>query len=626
MKNKISVHIADDHKILIEGIIAVINTDEFIEVEGYSLTGKQVIEWIKSNNVIHNKEVFHVKTSLIFIEEPKDSVLEKKYEELKTLFEISNYSESLQGFLRLNEQVSSSENSILKFKINSFIAKIYRKSRDHKKAIASYKKSLNLLNGFVLEDDGIVFTQQKYLAKTLLDIGTQFQLLEKYDSAFFYYKKLEDIVSYEDEILDNKALSYSNLSGIYQSDTTYTNHLEKAIDYANKAISIHKKRGNRINQAYAINNLANVYLLNKDFEQSKKIYFEGIKLIKRDTSTRAIRIKENLYFNMAWAMRNLKEYHAYDTLFTALDLSDDLRDIDIAEMLERVTGEYNVDVVRREGEFEKKKAQSLTLLIGISFFAIILLLAFFLNQYKLRQRNLSLQLSKQELAQQQKLEKVRTESQIRILNATLDGKETERKQIAETLHDSVSALLSSANLHLQACKKLFKGPIPVEVEKSQNIIHEASHKIRNLSHTLVSSVLLKFGLAYAIKDMAEKYSNSQLEIVFQTKNIQRYDQDFEIKLHNIIQELINNAIKHSEATIAEINLVEKDKKLLLSINDNGKGFDTLKMSHKDGLGINQIDARIHMMSGKFIIDSQKGKGTKISIELPVYMKKSTMFS
>ena len=578
------------------------------------------------NNVIHNKEVFHVKTSLIFIEEPKDSVLEKKYEELKTLFEISNYSESLQGFLRLNEQVSSSENSILKFKINSFIAKIYRKSRDHKKAIASYKKSLNLLNGFVLEDDGIVFTQQKYLAKTLLDIGTQFQLLEKYDSAFFYYKKLEDIVSYEDEILDNKALSYSNLSGIYQSDTTYTNHLEKAIDYANKAISIHKKRGNRINQAYAINNLANVYLLNKDFEQSKKIYFEGIKLIKRDTSTRAIRIKENLYFNMAWAMRNLKEYHAYDTLFTAVNLSDELRDLETQEMLERVTGEYNVDVVRREGEFEKKKAQSLTLLISISFFAIILLLAFFLNQYKLRQRNLSLQLSKQELAQQQKLEKVRTESQIRILNATLDGKETERKQIAETLHDSVSALLSSANLHLQACKKLFKGPIPVEVEKSQNIIHEASHKIRNLSHTLVSSVLLKFGLAYAIKDMAEKYSNSQLEIVFQTKNIQRYDQDFEIKLHNIIQELINNAIKHSEATIAEINLVEKDKKLLLSINDNGKGFDTLKMSHKDGLGINQIDARIHMMSGKFIIDSQKGKGTKISIELPVYMKKSTMFS
>jgi signal transduction histidine kinase len=574
---------------------------------------------------IHNKEVFHVKTSLIFIEEPKDSVLEKKYEELKTLFETNNYAKSLQGSLRLNEQVSSSENSILKFKINSLIAKIYRKSRDHKKAIASYKKSLNLLNSFVLEDNGIVFSEQKYLAKTLLDIGTQFQLLEKFDSAVFYYKKLDDIINNENEVLAYKALSYANLSGIYQSDTTYTNNLEKAIDYANKAISIHKKKGNRIDQARAINNLANAYLLNKDFEQSKKIYFEGIKLIKRDTSTRAIRIKENLYFNMAWAMRNLKEYHAYDTLFTAVEITDDLRDLEIAEMLERVTGEYNVDVVRREGEFEKKKAQSLTLLIGISFFAIILLLAFFLNQYKLRQRNLSLQLSKQELAQQQKIEKVRTESQIRILNATLDGKETERKQIAETLHDSVSALLSSANLHLQACKKTFNGPIPVEVEKSQNIIHEASHKIRNLSHTLVSSVLLKFGLAYAIKDMAEKYSNSQLFIEYKTKNITRYDQDFEIKLHNIIQELINNIIKHSEASNASIHLVDNNDKIKIYIKDNGKGFDKHLVKKKNGLGINQIDARIHMMKGEFSIDSKNNIGTSITIELPVLKKETLNF-
>ena len=578
------------------------------------------------NNVIHNKEVFHVKTSLIFIEEPKDSVLEKKFEELKTLFETKNYAKSLQGSLRLNEQVSSAENLMLKFKINSHIAKIYRKDKDHKKAIASYKKSLKLLNGFVLEDDGIVFTQQNLLAKTLLDIGTQFQNLFKRDSAILYYKKLEDIVSYEDEILEYKAVSYANLSGIYQFDTTYTNHLEKAIDYANKAISIHKKRGDRINQASAINNLANVYLFKKDFEQSKKIYFEGIKLIKRDTSTRAIRIKEKLYFNMAWAMRNLKEYRAYDTLFKSADLLDDLQLLENQQMIQRVTSEYNIDVVRREGEFEKKKAQSLTLLIGVSFFAIILLLAFFLNQYKLRQRNLSLQLSKQALVQQQKIEKVRTESQIRILNATLDGKETERKQIAETLHDSVSALLSSANLHLQACKKLFKGPIPVEVEKSQNIINEASHKIRNLSHTLVSSVLLKFGLAFAIKDMAEKYSNSQLDIEYKTKNITRYDQDFEIKLHNIIQELINNTIKHSEASNASIYLEDNDDKIKIYIKDNGKGFDKQSAMKKNGLGINQIDARIHMMKGQFKIESENNSGTSITIELPVVKKESLSFS
>jgi signal transduction histidine kinase len=434
------------------------------------------------------------------------------------------------------------------------------------------------------------------------------------------------LTTLEEDIVSFQAISFSNLSGIYQYDTTYVNNYDKAIEFAKKAIAIHQNKKNRISQASAINNLANVYLLQGDFEQSKKTYFEGIKLIKRDTSNRAIKVKASLYNNLSWAMRQLKEYKAYDYQETAYNMKDELRDIETQEMLERVTGEFNVSMVRKEGKIQQQKAQNLTWIIGISGFSIILLLAFLLNQYKLRQRNLSLQLSKQELVQQQKLEKVRTEAQIRILNATLDGKETERKQIAETLHDNVSALLSSANLHLQACKKIFTGSIPKEVDKSQDIIHEASQKIRDLSHTLVSSVLLKFGLAYAIKDMAEKYSNSQLEIVFQTQNIQRYDQDFEIKLHNIIQELVNNAIKHSNASIAEINLVEKCKKLLLTIKDNGKGFDTSKMSHKDGLGINQIDARIHMMSGKFIIDSQKGKGTKISIELPVYMKRSTMIS
>jgi signal transduction histidine kinase len=298
----------------------------------------------------------------------------------------------------------------------------------------------------------------------------------------------------------------------------------------------------------------------------------------------------------------------------------------MTQNIKRITGEYNVDVVRKAGEFEKQKAQNLTWIIGISSFSIILLLAFLLNQYKLRQKTLSLQLSKQELLQQQKLEKIRTEAQIRILNATLDGKETERKQIAETLHDNVSALLSSANLHLQACKSLFKGSAPIEVDKSQAIINEASHQIRDLSHSLVSSVLLKFGLSYAIKDMVEKYSNSQLEIFCEIKYIKRYDQDFEIKLFNISQELVNNILKHSEASVAKIILLEKNSKLFLTIQDNGKGFDKLQVSTKDGLGINQINARIHMMKGKFSIETKKDKGTLITIELPVYERELAKLS
>ena len=575
---------------------------------------------------IKNKEVFHVKTSLLLVQDATDSFLDKEYENAKLLYENNNYVESLRKALYLNEQTKNSKYTRLQFKTTLLIADIYRKNREYKRAVVFYKKSLKLLGFDLLDGSKIDKTFQKYLAENFLNLGSQYQLLKKNDSAIFYYKKLVELNFLDDQVLNLQAISYSNLAGIYEKDTTMLNHYEKAIEFSERAIEVHEKRNNRLSQASAINNLANVYLMQGDFEKSKKKYFEGIKLIERDTSLSAIEIKADLYYNLAFAKYNLKEYQAYDELITSVDLSDYLRFRETKEMLERVTGEYNVDVVRKAGEFEKQKAENLTWIIGISSFSIILLLAFLLNQYKLRQKTLSLQLSKQELLQQQKLEKIRTEAQIRILNATLDGKETERKQIAETLHDSVSALLSSANLHLQACKKLFKGPIPLEVDKSQNIIHEASQKIRDLSHTLVSSILLKFGLAYAIKDMAEKYSNSQLEILYETQNIQRYDQDFEIKLHNIIQELINNTLKHSEATTASILLVEKDEKLLLSIKDNGKGFDKLQVPKKDGLGINQIDARIHMMKGKFNIKSENNKGTLVTIELPVFKKEIAKFS
>ena len=578
----------------------------------------------------NNKEFSHTKTSFVITQDSKDSKdsnLDAKYKQAKSLYENKRYVESLQTALYLNEQVKTTKNSYLKFKIVLLIADIYKNNRDHKKAISYYKKSLKLLTNNILDGQKTDSINQKYLAENLLRLGGQYQYLGKKDSAIFYYEKLAVIPSLNDDIASFQAMSFSNLSGIYQYDTTHANHKEKALESAKKAIDILQNKNNKLGQAAATNNLGNIYLLNGNFKQSKKTYLEGIRLIKGDTSMKAIKRRGGLYFNLSMAMRNLNDYRAYEYLDKARIMKSQVRDLETKEKLERLTAEFNVSMVRKEGKLQKKEAENLTWIVGTSFFSVILLLAFLLNQYKLRQRNLSLQLSKQELVQQQKIEKVRSESQIRILNATLDGKETERKQISETLHDSVSALLSSANLHLQACKKIFNGPIPIELEKSQDIIVEASQIIRDLSHTLVSSVLLKFGLANSIKDLAYKYSNSQLEVIFQTKNIQRYDQDFEIKLYNIIQELVNNAIKHSEASIAEINLVEKDKKILLTINDNGNGFDTSKMSQKEaGLGINQIDARIHMMGGKFIIDSKKGKGTKISIELPVYMKNRSMFS
>ena len=206
------------------------------------------------------------------------------------------------------------------------------------------------------------------------------------------------------------------------------------------------------------------------------------------------------------------------------------------------------------------------------------------------------------------------------MNATLDAKETERKYIAGILHDSVSSLLSSANMHLYVVKAKLKKDSPEELNKAEIIISEAADKVRNLSHKLISSVLLKFGLKVAVEDLCEKYSNSLLKFISDSNNINRYDQSFEIKVYSIIEELVNNILKHSNADNASISIETANLNLEIKIEDNGDGFIVDEIFKKDGLGLSQIAARIKNMEGVFTINSAKEKGTQIYISVPLMSK------
>jgi signal transduction histidine kinase len=316
-------------------------------------------------------------------------------------------------------------------------------------------------------------------------------------------------------------------------------------------------------------------------------------------------------------MYNLRDYKAYEYQEFAFNIKDELRDKEVRRMVETITASTNFktgkDLGIKEEEVKRLKEQaknSNMMQLGIVIIAFLILAIGYLRFRQVK-------LSRSKLIQEKKLEQLKSESQTRILDATLEGKEKERKQIAETLHDSVSALLSSANLHLQASASQYNGSTPLEIVKTQKIITQASQEVRDLSHTLFSSVLLKFGLSYAIKDIAEMYSNSQIEIHTDLYSIARYSQDFEIKVYNIIQELINNVLKHSKAQNAIVLLKEWKGILKIIISDDGQGFDKKKITDKEGLGINQIAARVHMLKGVMIIETEEGEGTKIKINLPI---------
>lgn len=570
-----------------------------------------------------------VNTTVSLFEKKNDSILQTKFKVFKKIKTDENFLEIIkQGYDILD--LSKNNDLNIYIEVNAIMAEAFAKSRKYNKAISFYKNVLKTIDSSSLIDSrkNITLSNKLIRSKTNLQIGSVYQNIslekgnEKFaDSAKYYYNILinENTLS-NVKVEQFKAKAYSNLSGIYSVNSEF----DLAKNFALKAIDIHRSQNNKMSEAAAIGNLANIYIYKEAFAKAKENYKKALDLIENDNSNLATQFKEAMYENIAYSMFKLKDYKAYEFQLISYEIKDSLRYKEYKGMIDELAYKYDYskgkELGRKEEENKRLKDQRTFWLFGIGSFIVMISLLYFLNLYKLKQKNLRLKLSQTQLIQNQNIEKLKSESQARILNATIDGKETERKEIAETLHDSVSALLSSANLHLMATKPLFKGDIPLEIDKTQNIIAEASQKIRDLSHTLVSSVLLKFGLNFAIKDIATKYSNSVLQIDTDISGLRRYHQDFEIKIYNIIQEFVNNILKHSKASYTLITLYEKDKNLCFQITDDGVGFDKNKVTNKDGLGLNQIEARIRMMNGKFLIESTIGEGTTISVELPVIEK------
>jgi signal transduction histidine kinase/tetratricopeptide (TPR) repeat protein len=573
--------------------------------------------------------------SALSFKKSKDSILIIQYNKADSLFQKKNYSTSLKIALDVLEQAKKKNDAELTSNTNYLIGKVWYESRSYEKAITYFKSSLDGFSKILSRkkdyDNKKISDFEDYLIlENNYNVGRSYHKLYEIwrrnggikeltykDSTLFYYDKIIKSNSFKNEISLLKSKAFNNLSGLYIRDSLFS----LAEKYALKSLEIKKKIGDQYLIASGYNALSNIHFYRKEYKKSKVALFKGLKALEKIKGEKSDVIRADLYLNIAFSMYKLKDYKAYEYQEFSWNISDDIKEKYNERKLAEIYANKNFEIGMKEGilqeEIKLLEQKDKTWFVTVLSISILIVLIGTIAYFKFRQKNLSLKISRNELIQQQKIEKLKSESQIRILNATIDGKESERKQIAETLHDSVSTLLSSANLHLQACRSQFNGSTPVEVEKSQKIITEASDKIRDLSHTLVSSVLLKFGLQYSLKDMADKYSNSQIEISTEISDLRRYDQSFEIKAYNIIQEFINNILKHSKATKASLVLYEKDGRLMLVISDNGQGFNKELIPEKDGLGINQIDARIKMMKGEFNIETSKGKGTKITVELPI---------
>ncbi|MGB1268435.1 MAG: tetratricopeptide repeat-containing sensor histidine kinase [Flavobacteriaceae bacterium] len=570
--------------------------------------------------------VFGVFTTICFSQsKQKDSV----YTLVNKYIEEDKKEEALKLAITQLDAVTKKESTSLQIKWNRKIGELFSHNNNYPVSLTYYNNALALCNA---TQDSLAMAQvyfdigslnlSAYSKQSYLEQDTNVAL-DKRDAAFSNFNYLLDNFKNIDETDGIIAKTYANLTGIYSLTSDYT----KAELTGKKAIEYYTKLKDTISIVGVKINLGVTQIYQEKYDDAEQSYLELLPLLKDTTNLKILNYKEVSYANLAHIYSEQNKHKAANKY---LSLSHQLNVLYLEktsnEILSEIEAKYNQNKARQEEiaktKIEIEKKEKTQLILGISIttaISLLLFAAFLYRNSKLKAKKLELQLIQKEYNQQQQIQELREQNQNKIITATLDGKLKERKYIAQTLHDSVSALLSSANMHLQVVKKKSKHQID-ELEKSQLIINEASDIIRDLSHKLISSVLIKFGLKTALQDLCEKYSNDDLLFTLHiTTQIPRYEQDFEIKIFNIIQESTNNIIKHSNATTTSIYMKQSNRDLLITIEDNGVGFDTENTVIRKGIGLDLIKSRIRSLNGQVLIKSTKGKGTCIQIIVPVVM-------
>jgi PAS domain S-box-containing protein len=208
--------------------------------------------------------------------------------------------------------------------------------------------------------------------------------------------------------------------------------------------------------------------------------------------------------------------------------------------------------------------------------------------------------------------RLKAEHQKNILTAVFRTQENERRRISEALHDSVSQLLYGIKLKLLDYKNSDKDDIVFS--ELNTLIEQAVKETRNISFELAPSILTDFGLFTAIEEMAKRLNTTKLVINTKFSGVKsRFDLNHELSIFRIVQELVNNVIKHAGATKLIIEVVRKNKSLKIGVRDNGKGFDKNIGLTAAGSGLHSIKNRLDLLGGKMNIQSEEGLGTTIDI-------------
>ncbi|HEV7331529.1 MAG TPA: sensor histidine kinase [Flavisolibacter sp.] len=301
-----------------------------------------------------------------------------------------------------------------------------------------------------------------------------------------------------------------------------------------------------------------------------------------------------------------KKYIAIRDSIQGEEIKKDIAELEVqykTAQKEKTIAQKNFEVAQKEVQLQKNRQLTLYS-IGSTLVALLVALLVYLHF-----RN------KRKLHQNQ-IQNMQQEKEIQLLQAVMQGEEKERSRIAKDLHDGVAGMLAAVKMHFNSIALHVGGVLTTEgYQQGIRLLDEASQEVRKTSHNLMPEVLLQYGLDEAIRRYCNNVTNSSKLFVQYDAigEMGRFVDSFELSVYRIVQELLNNIVKHSKASEAIVQLSYQSRLLSITIEDNGIGFSK-DAGQKDGIGLKSLKSRVKAMNGKIEFDSVSGQGLNAYLE------------
>jgi two-component system, NarL family, sensor kinase len=386
--------------------------------------------------------------------------------------------------------------------------------------------------------------------------------------------------------------------------------LAVAGEYLNEAIHIYNQMHDTVSILNGFISISNYSMSIGQPQKGIAACLQGIEMIKRGNAFPVI----DFYWTLAQCYKAAGDKDKYaETLNMVINLKDSQFVKNKAEALSEMEAKYDVQkkeniIIQQKLDLTKKN----NLVYGTLILLAITVLVFYII-FQARKKN-----------QQLKMQEVMMDQKRKTMDAVMQAEENERKRIAADLHDSVAQKMVVAKLNLE----VLEGYLPsLNTEQRHvynnifSLVDDSCTEVRNLSHSMMPQAFFQSGLTDAVKNFIDKIENKNLRISFNAEGeLGSLDNNMEIMIYRIIQECLQNIIKHADASKVDISISLENDEIDVTIEDNGVGFDTSLLEQKEGMGMKNIKSRVDFLNGQLDINSEPGNGTVIAFYVPVNKK------